>query len=124
MNSFEELWLLVAEVIQGKVSDIVYKVWLADLSPVSFDGSTVMLAVNADFKRKVIEQKFTGVLHDAFEQVLGFPVEIVLELSDGIRKSEDAADAEKNAPAPAAKPDAIPGVVRGTAGLGRNGNGG
>ena len=27
-------------------------------------------------------------------------------------------DAEKNAPAPAAKPDAIPGVVRGTAGLG------
>ncbi|MGN0635394.1 MAG: chromosomal replication initiator protein DnaA [Acutalibacteraceae bacterium] len=98
MNSFEELWLLVAEVIQGKVSDIVYKVWLADLSPVSFDGSTVMLAVNADFKRKVIEQKFTGVLHDAFEQVLGFPVEIVLELSDGIRKSEDAADAEKSAP--------------------------
>lgn len=33
-------------------------------------------------------------------------------------------DAEKNAPAPAAKPDAIPGVVRGAAGLARNRPGG
>ena len=51
MNSFEELWVLVAEVIQSKVSDIVYKVWLADLRPIAFDGSMVMLAINADFKR-------------------------------------------------------------------------
>lgn len=98
MNSFEELWVLVAEVIQSKVSDIVYKVWLADLRPIAFDGSMVMLAINADFKRKVIEQKFTGVLHDAFEQVLGFPVEIVLEVTDGSEPSKPADEPDSNAP--------------------------
>ena len=98
MNSFEELWALVSEVIRGKVSDIVYKVWLADLRPIAFDGSMVMLAVNADFKRKVLEQKFTGVLHDSFEQVLGFPVEIVLDVEDSTEKTEDIAERAKNMP--------------------------
>lgn len=78
MNSFSDLWSVVSEVLRGEVSsDIVYKVWLEDLEPLSFDGSVVTLAT-VEFKRKIIEQKFMAVLHSAFEKTLGFPVEVRL----------------------------------------------
>lgn len=77
MNSFTDLWSVVSEVLRGDVTDIVYKVWLEDLEPVSFDGSVVTLST-VEFKRKIIEQKFNAVLHDAFEKALGFAVEVRL----------------------------------------------
>ena len=69
--------MVVSEVLRGEVSDIVYKVWLDDLEPIGFDGSTVTLST-VEFKRKIIEQKFSAVLHDAFEKALGFAVEVRL----------------------------------------------
>ena len=77
MNSFSELWVAVSNVIRSEVSDIIYNVWLDGLVPIGFDGSTVTLAT-VEFKRKIIEQKFSEVLNDAFEKTLGFPVEIRL----------------------------------------------
>ena len=82
MNSFKELWGAVSDVIRADVSDIVYNVWLDGLEPLGFDGSTFTLATG-EFKRKIIEQKFSTVLHDAFEKALGFPVEVRLVSADG-----------------------------------------
>lgn len=82
MNSFKELWELVTEVIRSEVSDIVYNVWLAQLEPVSFDGTEAILAT-VEFKRKIVEQKFSDVLHGAFEKALGFPVQVRLVPSGG-----------------------------------------
>ncbi len=77
MDSFKELWELVTQVLKGELSEVIYNVWLKDLVPVSFDNGVVTLAIG-EFKRKIVEQKFIGVLGDGFEQVLGFPVEIKL----------------------------------------------
>ena len=73
MNSFKELWNAVCEVLRAEVSDIVYSVWLDGLEPLGFDGTTFTLAT-VEFKRKIIEQKFSGVLQDSFEKALGFPL--------------------------------------------------
>ena len=93
MNSFEELWTVVAGIISEEVTDIVYKVWIKPLEPVGFDGGVATLAIG-DFKRKIIEQKFSGILHDAFEKALGFPIEVQLisseELLDRPQSVEEA----------------------------------
>ena len=96
MNSFTELWAVVSEVLRGEVSDIVYKVWLEDLEPVSFDGSTVTLST-VEFKRKIIEQKFSTVLHDAFEKALGFAVEVrLVNAESAAQASPSIEDVEKS----------------------------
>ena len=96
MNSFTELWAVVSEVLRGEVSDIVYKVWLEDLEPVSFDGSTVTLST-VEFKRKIIEQKFSSVLHDAFEKALGFAVEVrLVNAESAAQASPSIEDVEKS----------------------------
>lgn len=95
MNSFTELWAAVSQVLRGDVSDIVYKVWLDDLEPVSFDGTVVTLST-VEFKRKIIEQKFSTVLHDAFEKALGFGVEVRLVTADASAQAQTVEEVEKS----------------------------
>lgn len=82
MKSLEELWELVTEVLREGLSEVIYNVWLKDLTPISFENGAVTLAI-CEFKRKIVEQKFSSILNDAFEKVLGFPVEIILVEPEG-----------------------------------------
>ena len=75
MESFTEIWELVQEQLNASLSEIIYNVWLSELEFVSYEGDKVTLAI-AEFKRKIIEQKFLDVLKAAFEKVMGFSVAI------------------------------------------------
>ncbi|MCR5484383.1 MAG: chromosomal replication initiator protein DnaA [Clostridiales bacterium] len=78
MDSLNELWEIVAGILQKKMSDAVYNVWIKDIVPVSFDDGVVTLAIG-EFKRKIIEQKFFDLITDAFQQALGFSVAVNFE---------------------------------------------
>lgn len=77
MQSFMELWELVRQELKQRVSEVVYDVWLKELNVVSFDENRVTLSI-IEFKRKIVEQKFYELLCSTFQEVLGFPVEVVL----------------------------------------------
>ena len=82
MESFKELFEMVKEytrqyVIDSKeLSEIAYQVWIKSLEPVSFDGNTAVLYIKAEFMKKIVEEKYLGLLTKAFESVVGFPVKV------------------------------------------------
>ena len=94
MESFKELFEMVKEytrqyVIDSKeLSEIAYQVWIKSLEPVSFDGNTAVLYIKAEFMKKIVEEKYLGLLTKAFEAVVGFPVkvEILCETSSNPEK--------------------------------------
>lgn len=75
MDSFVEIWELVREELKCCVTEVAYNVWLSPLEFVDFKNDKVYLSIS-DFKRKIIMDKFAMVVSLAFENVLGFPVEI------------------------------------------------
>jgi len=77
MDSLSELWEAVRNELKSKLSEVIYNVWINDIKMESFEGNTVVLSLT-EFKRKIVEQKFMGVLGDAFEKVLGFEADIKL----------------------------------------------
>ena len=94
MDSFNELWQLVYKQLQQTTSEAIFNVWFSELEPVSFDGNKATLLASADFKRRIIMQKFPDTLKDAFETVLGFSVEVEViapAASDGNSYSPPAA---------------------------------
>ncbi len=95
MESFAELFQLVLERCQEKVSETAYTLWLKDIIPLRLEGSTAYLKVNSDFKMGIVKEKYTTILKAAFEEVLGFGVEI--DLCCDSPSAEPAAPA---APAP------------------------
>lgn len=76
MESFAELFGLVLERCRDKISDVAFNLWLKDIVPIGLDNSTAHLKVNSEFKMNIVREKYTDILSAAFEEVLGFSVEL------------------------------------------------
>lgn len=75
MDSANELWTLVQEEIKQNITEVIYNVWLSNITMKSFDGTTAVLATD-EFRMKIIRQKFLGNIKSAFETVTGLAVEV------------------------------------------------
>ncbi|MBQ8396404.1 MAG: ATP-binding protein, partial [Oscillospiraceae bacterium] len=84
MNSFNELFESVKRACQAdpKVSDIGYQRWIAKIEAIKLEGGKAYLQAENDFQRRTVEDYYMDVLKRAFEQVLGFPVEVELLLKE------------------------------------------
>ena len=60
MDSFNELWQVVSDYLRQTNSESIYNVWFSELEPISFDGSRAVLMTTAEFKRRILAQKFGG----------------------------------------------------------------
>lgn len=87
MDSFVEIWELVKEELKCCVTEVAYNVWLSPLEFVDFKNDKVYLSIS-DFKRKIIMDKFAMVVSLAFENVLGFPVEIEYVVPNELIKND------------------------------------
>jgi chromosomal replication initiator protein len=96
MESLDEMWAGVCEAVQQHISGVAFNTWIAILTPVSFDGSTVTLHVKTDFQRKVVLDKYSDLLKTCFEGVLGFDVALSLTTDQ-----DNPAAAQPQGPAPA-----------------------
>ena len=81
MDSFEELFSMVKEYCKTQMTEVAYKIWIKDIAPVSFDNDSVVLGVSSDFKKNIVTEKYKALLSKGFEQTLGFPVEVNIEVA-------------------------------------------
>ena len=87
MDSFEEIWELVREEIKSNVTEVGYKTWLSPLKFEGFKNDTIYLSITK-FKKPFVVDKYSQIILNAFESVLGFPVNVEYVISDDILKSE------------------------------------
>lgn len=92
MESLKEMWALVCEHLKASCGEVIYDIWFKPIEIISFDGAKAVLSAS-EFMRKIIEQKFSNELKNAFNAVMGFDVEIELV---------DPSETAPAAPAPAA----------------------
>ena len=92
MESYSEAWNLVKEYCKGQVTETIYTLWLDPIELVNFEGTKVTL-LTSEFKANIVKSKFIDLLNRAFEETMGFPVEIEF-VTENIPKSGGP---EKNA---------------------------
>lgn len=95
MDSFDEIWELVKEEFKASVTEVAYKVWLSPLKFVKFQNDTVYLSIT-EFKKRIIVDKFSGIINSAFESVLGFPVAIEYIVPNEHIKNAENEEKEKS----------------------------
>ncbi len=81
MKSFVEVFDKVLEYFQqkvekGELAEVAFKLWIKTLQPVDLDGNIAVFNVQSDFQKGIILKNYKKILTEAFEQILGFPVEI------------------------------------------------
>ncbi len=82
MNSFEDVFTGVKEYClkEGGLSDVAVKLWISSLQPLSLNGSIAAFTVQSDFQRNIVLQNYEELLKEAFKNILGFPVEIIIQV--------------------------------------------
>ena len=102
MESLNDMWKAVCAYSSENlnVNESALKLWFSPITLKSFDGQRVILSVNNEFLFPLIVKRYTETINTAFNEVLGFEVEIefILEqLKDGEfeRNSENSQVSER-----------------------------
>ena len=105
MDTMADVWKEVLAKCKNKVSDTMYTMWLEPLELVKFENNTFIFMIPTEFKKTIVLSKFTDVIKESFEEVMGFPVEIDVLVSQTERNAAPAPVTEEKIPAaPAASP--------------------
>lgn len=81
MDSYNDIWELVRAYCKENVTETIYSLWLEPLELKSFEDDKVILSAS-EFKANIIRSKFKNLLDEAFEQYMGFPIDVTIESSD------------------------------------------
>ena len=81
MDSFNDVFEAAKEYCHEHTAEATYQCYISGLEPVSFENSNcVTLLVRNDFIRKIVSDRYTALLKEAFKAVLGFDVDVVLAI--------------------------------------------
>lgn len=77
MDSFNDVLDAAKAYCKEQTADATYEYYISGLEAVSFENSNcVTLAVRNDFICKIVSDRYTGLLKEAFKRALGFDVEV------------------------------------------------
>ena len=88
MDSFDEIFDLVKEYCKTQMTDVAYNLWIKDIEPVRLTVDEAFLSVNSEFKQNIVSEKYKDLLSKGFENVLGFPVEVMIDFSTAEQTAE------------------------------------
>ena len=102
MDSFNDVFEAAKEYCHEHTAEATYQCYISGLEPVSFENSNcVTLLVRNDFIRKIVSDRYTALLKEAFKAVLGVDVDVVLAIppfaagggGEGPRRRDHRSDA-------------------------------
>lgn len=101
MNS--TIWNQLSDKIRNKIGGMNYSKWFSFMRPIKEDGDTVVFGVPDEFFQDWIEEYYLGLLITELSEIMGRPVEILLEVDPKLAKEMD----DKIAEMPESKTSAI-----------------
>ncbi|MBQ8143576.1 MAG: chromosomal replication initiator protein DnaA, partial [Butyricicoccus sp.] len=87
MNSINDLFQMVLTQLEGSFPKTTINAWFSDAEALRLDGNNFVLAAANQFKKELIESRFTTALEDALTELLG--EQITLIVLDGENMKED-----------------------------------
>ena len=101
MNSFEEVFENVKKYCleNNKIPAIGVKTWIDPLTPVDFNGENAVFSVGTDFQKNIVMTTYASILSEAFLNVLGLNVNIIINVeSDEPVSGQVPTDATRKMP--------------------------
>ncbi|MBQ4539083.1 MAG: chromosomal replication initiator protein DnaA [Oscillospiraceae bacterium] len=93
MDSTMEIFEMIKDHCREKMPTGPYTLWIKDIVCEKLDDKSAVLMVTTNLRKQIIESKYYDFLKDAFEEVLGFHVDIKVESLENKRAAEAAAAA-------------------------------
>ena len=99
MQELEILWTNIVSLLIERYSETTINLWFGDCKLESLGDDVAVLSHISPFKKQIIEKRYILALNEVFEEILGFPVKIVVRL-EGEESAPVPSPSEFKAPPP------------------------
>lgn len=90
MESFDQIFGLVKNKAREDFSEIVFNLWIDVLTPERFDNTSAVFSVPTEFQKDIISKKYSGYISASLEEIMGFPVDVVIESSEEAQNKKES----------------------------------
>ena len=88
MQSFKDIWNTVLEKMKEEFSEVTIDLWFGDLEPVSLTPDVAVFENSSEFKKEIIEKRYTEVIKKYLSEIIGFEVPIEINLKSDISEEK------------------------------------
>ena len=84
IESINDVWKAVCDECINKqyFTEIAYGVWFADIVPIKMENGKFTGSIYSSYKKSIVESNFKNFVEIALKDIMGFPIEFELFLSD------------------------------------------
>ena len=92
MNSINDLWSTVLDMISSKYTSTSIATWFSDCKPVAIKESTFIIYTPTDFKRKIITNRFGAALEEVLTDLFSSPFTVQILCGDETLETSSSFD--------------------------------
>lgn len=82
IESLSDIWTAVCEECKKNISEVAFNCFLKDLKPVSLESGEMVVSINNEYMRGVVEQNYSDVLCSALKTVMGIDISVRIVFED------------------------------------------
>ena len=96
MNSIQDIWSTVMEILSQQLTSVTINTWFADCTPIELTDGKLVLHTSTSFKRNILLQRYADTIKDALRELFSFDFELLIltdeELEDyqNVKKEENS----------------------------------
>ena len=98
MNSLNDIWAMVLQILSGQLTDTAISTWFDECEPVDIDGSRMVLKLNNDFKRGIVESRFSDMIKNALSEIFSCDFDLLILSSEELNDFQLKKKAESSLP--------------------------
>jgi len=92
MNSIQDIWNGILEILSGKLTPVTIKTWFEDCAPVDLKDGTLVIHTSTDFKRGILQSRFEGEIKEALREMFSCDFELLILAGDEVYEEPPAAN--------------------------------
>lgn len=82
INSLNDIWQAISEMLLEKMNQISYNVWFKDLHLIEIREGQMVFSIYSAYKKKIIESNYMPVFKPIIQEIMGIDMEIVIVAED------------------------------------------
>lgn len=86
MNSLKDVWAGIMEILGRELTVTAMNTWFADCSPVELTDNRLVIHTSTEFKRGIIEQRFTGIITQALHEMFSCNFSLLVLAGDELEE--------------------------------------
>ena len=100
MNSIQDIWNGIMEILSGKLTPVSIKTWFDDCTPIDLKDGTLVLLTSTPFKREILKTRFESEIKDALREIFSCDFDLLILAGDELDEymAEDGEEVENALP--------------------------